>query len=378
MRCHMKQRRTTLTAKIDRTHMRLLDSIGHENDQRILCLRMVNFPLVYREGCYLPFGKAHVFPGVKYRLVRERLLTTAAADENSFVAAQAINLEDVLQVHEAGFVDRLVNGTLSSQEIRRMELPYSKALVEATLLGCGGTLAAAQLSLERGVAVSIGGGFHHAHPDHGEGFCMLHDVAIALRTLLRDASIQRAMVIDLDVHHGNGTAAIFPPSVANTTTVLEEDLDCAILAGSGMSSKDGVFTLSLHQKKIYPAYKPPSSIDVHLHDGVEDGAYLAVLEHAVSVAFDRFAPDIIAYVAGSDPYFDDKLGGLALTINGMQQRDFCVFRAAKERGIPVFAVFAGGYARQLEDTVTLHTNTVLAAAEVFNERGRDRAPTLVD
>jgi acetoin utilization deacetylase AcuC-like enzyme len=326
---------------------------------------MIRFPLIYREGFYLPFGKAHVFPGVKYKLVRERLLTTGVAQEDSFVAAQVIDLDDVLQVHEAGFVDRLVNGTLSPQEIRRMELPYSKALVEATMLGCGGTLLAARQSPEHGVALSIGGGFHHAHPDHGEGFCMLHDVAIALRRLLRDRVIRRALVIDLDVHHGNGTAAIFPPSVNETVSALSEDLGCGMLVGPGVPSSDGVFTLSLHQKKIYPAFKPPSSIDVHLKDGVEDEDYLAALQRALTLSLERFTPDIIAYVAGSDPYFDDKLGGLALTLDGMRRRDSYVFQTAKERGVPVFSVFAGGYARQLEDTVTLHTNTVLAAAEVF-------------
>jgi acetoin utilization deacetylase AcuC-like enzyme len=325
---------------------------------------MINFPLVYREGFYLPFGKAHVFPGVKYKLVRERLLSTGAARDEDFVAAQALELDDVLQVHEAGFVDRLVNGTLSPQEIRRMELPYSKALVEATLLGCGGTLAAARLCLEQGVAVSLGGGFHHAHPDHGEGFCMLHDVAIALRKLLLDGSVTRAMVIDLDVHHGNGTAAIFAPSASATMTVFDEDLGCGRLVGSGLPSGDGVFTLSLHQRSIYPAYKPPSSIDVHLNDGVEDADYLAALERAITLSLERFRPDLVAYIAGSDPYFDDKLGGLALTIDGMRQRDLYIFSIAKKLGLPVFAVFAGGYARQLEDTITLHTNTVLAAAEI--------------
>ncbi len=333
--------------------------------RRILCFRMIKYPLIYREGFYLPFGKAHVFPGVKYKLVRERLLMTGAAQEENFLAAQAIDLEDVLQVHEQGFVERLVHGTLSPQEIRRMELPYSKALVQATLLGCGGTLAAARQCLKQGIAVSIGGGFHHAHPDHGEGFCMLHDVAIALRRLLRDGAIRSAMVIDLDVHHGNGTATIFPPALIATDTVSNEELGFGTLTGSALPSSDGVFTLSLHQKKIYPAYKPPSSLDLHLNDGVEDENYLAALRRAVSLSMERFMPDIIAYIAGSDPYFDDKLGGLALTIEGMRRRDRYVFQTAKERGLPVFSVFAGGYARQLDDTVTLHTNTVLAAAEVF-------------
>jgi acetoin utilization deacetylase AcuC-like enzyme len=323
------------------------------------------FPLVHREGFYLPFGKAHVFPGEKYRLVRERLLQLHGVSEEDFIAAESIEREDVLRVHEPGFVDRLINGTLSAQEIRRMELPYSKPLVEATLLGCGGTLAAARLSLKHGAAVSIGGGFHHAHPDHGEGFCMLHDVAIALKRLLHDGVIRSALVVDLDVHHGNGTAAIFPPALTDGASHLNERFESGELIGPGAPSTDGVFTLSMHQRNLYPAYKPPSSIDVHLHDGVEDAAYLTALRRALSVMLDRFKPELIAYVAGSDPYFDDKLGGLALTIDGLRTRDWTIFELAKQNGIPVFAVFAGGYARDLEDTVTIHTKTVLAAKQVF-------------
>ena len=171
---------------------------------------MLPFSLIYSDGFYLPLG-GHVFPGEKYRLIHERLLDTRAATESDFVTPKTIAMDDVLRVHERGYVERLVGGTLSEEEILQTELPYSRALVDATLLGCGGTLEAAQLAMGDGVACAIGGGFHHAHRDHGEGFCILHDVAIALARLLRDGTIQRAMVIDLDVHDGNGTAAIFPP-----------------------------------------------------------------------------------------------------------------------------------------------------------------------
>ncbi len=326
---------------------------------------MIPFPLVYREGFYLPFGKAHVFPGIKYRLIRERLMSTNHATEESFTPAERIDIEDVLGVHEAGYVDRLIHGKLAPAEIRRMELPYSPNLVEATLLGCGGTLLAARMALRSGIAMSIGGGFHHAHPDHGEGFCMLHDVAIALRRLVKDQLIRSAMVIDLDVHHGNGTAAIFPPEFADKEKLLSENIACGTIAGPASSSEDKVFTLSLHQRKIYPAYKPPSSIDVHLDDDTSDSEYLGALQQALDLCWSRVEPDLIAYVAGSDPYRDDKLGSLGLTIDGLRERDRMVFQAARQRGIPIFSVFAGGYARQLEDTVTIHTNTVLAAAEVF-------------
>lgn len=324
---------------------------------------MLPFSLIYSDGFSLPLGN-HVFPGEKYRLIHERLIATRAAAENDFAAPQTIALEDVLRVHERGYTERLVSGTLSEEEVLRTEVPYSKALVDATLLNCGGTLLAARLALRDGAACAIGGGFHHAHRDHGEGFCILHDVAIALARLLDEGAIQRAMVIDLDVHDGNGTAAIFPPAADG-----HRSLRYGMPAGSMKPSADGVFTLSMHQQNNYPAYKPPSSIDVPLADGTDDAEYLQALERALEAAFAHFYPQIVAYVAGADPYEQDKLGGLALTIDGLKERDRMVFRAAQSVGARVFSVYAGGYAVRLEDTVTIHANTVLAAAEVFSFHG---------
>jgi acetoin utilization deacetylase AcuC-like enzyme len=330
---------------------------------------MLPFSLVYRDGFYLPFGSAHVFPGMKYKLIRERLLETRAATEGDFATAESIEIEDVLRVHERGYVERLIGGTLSEREIRQMELPYSKEIVDATLLGCGGTLEAARLALRDGAACAIGGGFHHAHADHGEGFCILNDVAIALARLLHDGAVERAMVIDLDVHDGNGTAAIFPPVAGEQRRGSTGFLRNGVASGSMMPSAEGVFTLSMHQQNNYPAYKPPSSLDVPLADGTEDAEYLEALESALEAAFAHFRPQLIAYVAGADPYVEDKLGGLALTIVGLKQRDRTVFRAAQLAGAPVFSVYAGGYARRVEDTVTIHANTVVAAAEVFSFHG---------
>jgi acetoin utilization deacetylase AcuC-like enzyme len=327
---------------------------------------MLPFSLAYHDGFYLPFGSAHVFPGMKYKLIRERLLETRAATESDFATPETISIEDVLRVHDRGYIERLIDGTLSEEEILQMELPYSKEIVEATLLGCGGTLEAARLALRDGAACAIGGGFHHAHRDHGEGFCILHDVAIALARLLDDRAIERAMVIDLDVHDGNGTAAIFPPAGGEHR---RGSVRYGVASGSMMPSADGVFTLSMHQQNNYPAYKPPSSLDVPLADGTDDAEYLEALEGALEAAFAHFRPQLIAYVAAADPYVEDKLGGLALTIDGLKQRDRTVFRAAQLAGVPVFSVYAGGYARQVEDTVTIHTNTVVAAAEVFSFHG---------
>ena len=200
---------------------------------------------------------------------------------------------------------------------------------------------------------------------------MLHDVAIALSRLLAERTVRRALVIDLDVHHGNGTAAIFPPAGKDGRNDGQkcERLACGEMVGPRTASEDGVSTLSLHQLNNYPMYKPPSSLDVHLADGTEDEEYLDALDRAMSIAFAAFRPDLIAYVAGADPYVDDQLGGLSLTLDGLMERDRAVFRAAQTAGVPVFSVFAGGYARKLEDTITIHSNTVLAAAEVFSFHG---------
>jgi acetoin utilization deacetylase AcuC-like enzyme len=327
---------------------------------------MLPFSLVYRDDFYLPMG-AHVFPGVKYRLIHERLLETRLAKPADFVSCDPVSIEDLARVHESGFLDRLLHGKLSQAEIRQMELPYSRALVDATMSGCGGTLAAARLALSNGVALLIGGGFHHAFPDHGEGFCMLHDVAVALRRLQGDGAIRRALIVDLDVHQGNGTAAIFPPNSDERS--VQEKLSRGILTGPCMPSREGIFTVSLHQLNNYPAIKPPSSLDAHLDDGTGDQAYLEMLDLALAKAFERFRPQLIVYIAGADPYRDDQLGGLSLSIDGLFERDTRVFRAAQSHSVPIFSVYAGGYARKLDDTVTIHANTVRAAAEVFNFHG---------
>jgi acetoin utilization deacetylase AcuC-like enzyme len=327
---------------------------------------MLPFSLVYREDFYLPMG-AHVFPGLKYKLVHDRLLETRVASAQDFLRCEQISVEDLARVHDGGFLNRLLHGTLAEKEIRRMELPYSKALVQATMNGCGGTLAAARLALRNGIAMCVGGGFHHAFPDHGEGFCMLHDVAVTIRRLQHDRAIRSAMVVDLDVHHGNGTAAIFPPLA--DALVTTEQVAAGELIGPCEPSADGVFTVSLHQRNNYPAIKPQSSLDCHLEDGTADAGYLAVLDLTLAKALDAFRPDLLVYLAGADPYEDDQLGGLSLTLDGLKERDLRVFRAAQAHGISIASIYAGGYARKLADTVTIHCNTVVAAAEVFAHHG---------
>jgi len=276
-------------------------------------------------------------------------------------------------VHTPAYVNKLKTGTLSAREEMELEIPYSPELVRAFWLAAGGSILAARRALEDRVAINIGGGFHHAFADHGEGFCMIHDVAVAIRSMQRDNKIRTAMTVDCDVHHGNGTAAIFAgtrtasqplPSAGPSVLATSNSAPARRGAMRGAHAGD-VFTISLHQHNNYPASKPPSSIDVDLPDGIADDDYLAWLDNALSSGLRQFAPDLICYIAGADPYREDQLGGLALTIEGLKQRDELVFRVAKAQGIPVMVTYAGGYARHVEDTVKIHCNTIIAAREVF-------------
>jgi acetoin utilization deacetylase AcuC-like enzyme len=305
---------------------------------------MLPFKLVYSDGYYLPIGE-HVFPAEKYGRIHRRLLDGGIAEAGDFLAPSPASDDDVLLVHTPAYVRKLTDGTLSVEEEIQLEVPYSPELVQAFWLAAGGSLLAAERALQDGAAFNVGGGFHHAFPDHGEGFCMIHDVAIAIRRLQRDEKIARAMTVDCDVHHGNGTAAVFG-------------------ARTGAPGGD-VFTISLHQEHNYPFFKPASSLDVHLSDGIGDKEYLGRLRDALDSGLGQFEPDLICYIAGADPYREDQLGGLALTIQGLKARDALVFRVARERAIPVMVTFAGGYARRVEDTITIHCNTVLAAKEVY-------------
>src|SRR5579864_4890003 len=307
---------------------------------------MLPFKLIYHDGYDLNLG-AHVFPSQKYRMVRDQLLADGIAAPDDFLTPAPASDEDILRVHDREYVHKLNAGTLSYAEILRLEIPYSLELMDACWLAAGGSILAGQRALQDGCAANIGGGFHHAYPDHGEGFCVIHDVAVAIRRLQFDRAIEAAMVVDTDVHHGNGTAAIF--------------------GGDGT-----VFTLSIHQENNYPYPKPPSTMDINLPDGTGDDDYLAILEKHLHKAFQDFTPDILFYVAGADPYREDQLGGLALTMEGLARRDAVVFDYARRHKTPVAITLAGGYARSVADTVQIHVNTILAAREA---QGRPAAET---
>ena len=326
------------------------------------------FRLIYSDEYFLPIG-AHVFPAQKYHLIHDRLLATQQADEDDFLTPQPASDDDVRLVHRPDYVDRLLHGELSPQEEMQMELPYSPELLKAFWLAAGGSIVAAERALQDSICVNVGGGFHHAHSDHGEGFCMIHDVAIAIRKMQKLGRIRRAMTVDCDVHHGNGTAAIFPPKKRAgkpLPSISAAQVRSQAITETAEAEND-VFTISLHQANNYPAYKPASSIDVNLPDGIGDQDYLAWLDQSLSSGLRQFSPDLLCYIAGADPYREDQLGGLALTIDGLKRRDRLVFEVARTRGIPVMVTYAGGYAQNVQDTVTIHINTILAAKEVWSK-----------
>jgi len=293
--------------------------------------------LVYSDQYDLNLGN-HVFPSIKYRLIKEKLLHDGTIEPADLVEPPPASVEDIALVHRREYIHKLQAGKLSYMEILRLEIPYSPELVRAVWLCAGGSILAGQLALKDGTAANIGGGFHHAYPDHGEGFCVLNDFAIGIRRLQKDKAIARAMTVDCDVHHGNGTAAIF----ANDPTV---------------------FTLSIHQENNYPYPKPPSALDINLRDGAEDDEYVDELDKGLTQALAEFQPDLIYYVAGADPYRDDQLGGLKLTFAGLERRDRLVFEKARAMNIPVAVVLAGGYARRVEDTIVIHAKTMQVAKE---------------
>jgi acetoin utilization deacetylase AcuC-like enzyme len=303
---------------------------------------MLPFKVIYHDGYDLNLG-AHVFPSQKFRLIKEKLVADGIASPEDILVPEPAEDEDVLRVHAPDYVRKLKDGTLSPGEIQRMEIPYSRELMDACWLAAGGSILAGQRALVDGAASNVGGGFHHAYPDHGEGFCVLHDVAIAIRRLQFDGKVEPAMVVDTDVHQGNGTAAIF-------------------------ARDESVYTLSIHQENNYPSVKPPSTADINLPDGVGDDEYLSMLEEGLREAFEDFAPEILFYVAGADPYREDQLGGLMLTIDGLWKRDALVFDYARRNGVPVVTTLAGGYARRIVDTVRIHVNTIAALRDAVGGR----------
>lgn len=300
---------------------------------------MNNYRLFYSPYYYADIGEGHVFPIRKFELVRDKLIAEGTLTSGEIVEPQPASVEDVRLVHTEDYVVRLIEGALTAKEIRKLGLPWSKSLVRRSFLATSGTISAAKHALDSGIASNLAGGTHHAYPDRGEGFCVLNDVAVAVRVLQQDKLAERFLIIDCDVHQGNGTAFIF-------------------------RNEPRVFTFSMHGAKNYPLFKEISNLDIELPDKTADREYLETLEEALPRIF-LHNPDIIFYLGGADPFEKDKLGRLNLTMDGLKKRDEMVLAFAKDRHTPIVTTMSGGYALDINDTVEIHANTIRAVKEVF-------------
>ena len=285
----------------------------------------------------------HVFPTQKYSLIHARLLETGVIQPQDCVEPEPASWDELALVHTPEYLHKMRDGAMTPEDVAQLELPWSTEMVEGFRLMVGGTIQAARIACgldEFGIQTSefgihIGGGFHHAFPSHGEGFCPFNDVAVAAR-VLQSRGLERVAIVDLDVHHGNGTAFAF-------------------------ESDPRVFTFSMHQQHNYPMWKPRGSLDIGLPDGAHDATFLRELERALPTVM-AHAPQCVFYLAGADPYEDDQLGGLRLTKDGLRRRDRLVIDAVRAAGVPLVIALAGGYARRVEDTVAIHTATIEEAA----------------
>jgi acetoin utilization deacetylase AcuC-like enzyme len=295
---------------------------------------------VFHSDAYaVPLPPGHRFPMPKYRLLRQALLEGGVLAHDELVQAELVAVEALARVHTPRWLEAVLGGGLTGAEVRRLGFPWSEELVLRSRAAVGGTCAAALIALEDGFAGNLTGGTHHAFPDHGEGFCVFNDIAVSIRSLQVAGAIARAVVVDLDVHQGNGTAAVF-------------------------ASDPSVFTFSMHGEHNFPFRKQHSSLDIGLPDGTGDAPYLDVLVRTLPGVLDAARPDIVYYQAGVDPLAEDSLGRLALTAAGLEARDRFVFETARRRGIPLVVTLGGGYARPLAPTIAAHVETYRVARTV--------------
>lgn len=291
----------------------------------------------YSDHFVLPLPEGHKFPMAKYSGLRERILAEAILAPEDLYEAPSASWDELRLVHSAEYVDAVADGTVAPAAQRRIGFPWSPQMVERSRRSVGATIAASRAALEDGVAANLAGGTHHAFADRGEGFCVFNDVAVAARVLQRDRLAHRIAIVDLDVHQGNGTAAIF-------------------------SADDSVFTFSMHGAHNFPFRKEASDLDVALSDGTGDDEYLELLRRHLPEVLTRHQPDFVFYLAGADPYEGDRLGRLKLTIDGLRARDAMVFGACSQSRLPVAVTMSGGYAHDIEAIVTIHANTIRSAA----------------
>jgi len=291
----------------------------------------------YSDHFVLPLPDGHKFPMAKYSRLRERILAEGIITPDQLLEAPAAEWDDLRLVHDPSYVEAVANGTVPADIQRRIGFPWSPQMVERARRSVGATIAAAQTALDDGTAANLAGGTHHAFADRGEGFCVFNDVAVAARVLQRDQHARRIAIVDLDVHQGNGTAAIF----------------------TGDAS---VFTFSMHGAQNFPFRKEIGDLDVPLNDGTADEEYLALLETHLPSVLNGHQPDFVFYLAGADPYEGDRLGRLKMTIDGLRRRDEMVIDACRHAGLPLAISMSGGYAPDIDAIVTIHANTIRMAA----------------
>ncbi|MFC2061878.1 histone deacetylase [Elusimicrobiota bacterium] len=287
--------------------------------------------IIYSPEYEIDIG-THVFPTSKYRLIKEYLISNTILEEKDFIEPEPASVQSISKIHHRKYVNDIKKGTLSIADEIRLELPYSQELAHASFLCCGGTIKACEIAIDNGVGIHLGGGFHHAYPDHGEGFCVFNDVATG--ALAVAAKRKKVLIVDCDLHQGNGTAVC-----------LKDNKD--------------IFTFSMHQQNNYPLLKEISGMDIALNDGIGGDEYNKLLSDSLKKIKSEFSPDFVIYVAGSDTYVNDQLGGLALTIDDMKDRDRIIVAETVDCGISAAIVLAGGYAEQIEDTVAIHSDTVI-------------------
>jgi acetoin utilization deacetylase AcuC-like enzyme len=301
----------------------------------------------YSDHFVLPLPEGHRFPMVKYSMLRERVAQGAICGPGELLTPRAVTDQEILRAHGADYLKRVVSGTLTEKEMRRIGFPWSEKMVERSRRASGGTLSACLAVLDEGFAANLAGGTHHAFSGRGEGYCVFNDSAIAARAVQAAGLVERVVVIDTDVHQGNGTAAI-------------------------LQGDPTVFTFSIHGAKNFPFHKEESDLDAPLPDGAGDTEFLAALERGLEVALDAAEADLAIYLAGADPFEGDRLGWLSVTKSGLAERDRIVLETCRERGIPVAVTMAGGYANEVEDTVDVHFQSIRRAADLL-ERTADRS-----
>lgn len=303
--------------------------------------------IFYSDQFQFPLPTNHRFPLIKYQRLREVILKNHVIRENELNIPRPAESDQLLLVHSEDYLQKLESGKLSEKEIRRIGFPWSPELIERSRRSTGGTIAACRAALQEGIAVNLAGGTHHAHRDFGSGYCLLNDSAVAARVMQKEGRASRILILDCDVHQGDGTAAIF-------------------------SSDPSIFTFSIHGENNFPFRKQISNLDLPLQDRTSDQEYQKELIRGLAKTIKDFHAHLVIYLAGADPYFDDRLGRLSLTKRGLMDRDRYILQTCQKEGLPVAIVMAGGYAREINDSVEIHANTVKLAAN-YSEMNRSQA-----